>query len=351
MISPIGASIMEKILSVQDLETSFDTKAGEVKAVRGVSFDVKRGEILGIVGESGSGKSVTSLSILRVLPDNARIKAGAIAYHGVDLATLSAREFRRIRGDKISMIFQDPMTSLNPLMTVGRQIAEVLLEHGRAADKQEAKAKAIALLGQVHIPEAGARYGSYPHELSGGMRQRVMIAMALSCEPELMIADEPTTALDVTIQDQIIMLIRQMRARYDLSVIFITHDLGVVAEICDRVLVMYGGLIMEEGLADEIFYRPSHPYTLGLLASVPRLNQQKNQRLRPIAGSPPDMLQPPEGCPFYPRCAWARQLCVAQRPAYASLSETHRSMCWMLHPEAPSEHNPFAGGPSREQCE
>ncbi|MFV0400976.1 MAG: ABC transporter ATP-binding protein [Oscillospiraceae bacterium] len=334
---------MEQILHVENLTTSFDTKAGEIQAVRGISFDVNRGEILGIVGESGSGKSVTSLSILGVLEENAHVKDGLIEYAGQNLADLGHQEFRKIRGAKISMIFQDPMTSLNPLMKVGKQIAETLLEHNPGMGKEAAKKRAIELLQKVHIPEAVSRYHAYPHELSGGMRQRVMIAIAISCNPELLIADEPTTALDVTIQDQIIMLLKEMKAEYNLSVMFITHDLGVVAGICDRVLVLYGGLVMEEGTVDEIFYRTAHPYTLGLLESVPRLDQKKSQRLKPIAGSPPDMLQPPVGCPFYARCRWGRQLCIDERPEFTNLSDTHRSACWLLDPDAPLEDNPFGG--------
>jgi oligopeptide transport system ATP-binding protein len=329
------------LLSVSGLETSFLVKAGEVKAVRGVSFDVRRGEILGIVGESGSGKSVTSFSILRVLPENASL-AGSVMFNQQDLTRLSERELRRIRGSKISMIFQDPMTSLSPLMTIGRQIEEAMLEHDHALSRGEAQKRALELLRRVHIPEAQARYKAYPHELSGGMRQRVMIAMAISCNPELLIADEPTTALDVTIQDQILMLLTEMRDAMNLSVMFITHDLGVVAKLCDRVLVMYGGLILEEGAVDELFYSPAHPYTLGLLASVPRSDQKKDEKLHPISGSPPDMLAPPSGCPFYPRCEWARQVCVAQRPLYTTLSDSHRSACHLLAKAAPVLDNPFA---------
>ncbi|GHT94469.1 ABC transporter ATP-binding protein [Spirochaetia bacterium] len=333
---------MEKVLSVSALETSFAVKAGEVQAVRGVSFDVYRGEILGIVGESGSGKSVTSFSILRVLADNARLKGGEIHFNGRDILKLPEKELRAIRGGKISMIFQDPMTSLSPLMHIGRQIEEALLEHDKDLNREGARSKALELLKKVHIPDAEFRYSAYPHELSGGMRQRVMIAMALSCKPELLIADEPTTALDVTIQAQILQLLKEMRDELNLSVVFITHDLGVVAGICDRVLVMYGGLVMEEGTADELFYHPGHPYTVGLLASIPRLNQNRDEPLRPIGGSPPDMLDPPAGCPFYPRCRWARHICVTQRPPYAALSESHRSMCHLWAAEAPVADNPFA---------
>jgi oligopeptide transport system ATP-binding protein len=334
---------MEKVLSVSGLDTSFVVTAGEVRAVRGVSFDVYRGEILGIVGESGSGKSVTSFSILRVLADNARLRAGEIWFDRRDILKMPEKELRTIRGSKISMIFQDPMTSLSPLMHIGRQIEEALLEHNRGLTRGEARAKALELLKKVHIPDAEFRYTAWPHELSGGMRQRVMIAMALSCNPELLIADDPTTALDVTIQAQILQLLKEMRDDLDLSVVFITHDLGVVAGICDRVLVMYGGLVMEEGTTDELFYSPGHPYTLGLLGSIPRLNQNRAEPLRPIGGSPPDMLAPPAGCPFYPRCRWARQICVAQRPPYAALSATHRSMCHLWAAEAPRTDNPFVG--------
>jgi oligopeptide transport system ATP-binding protein len=336
----------ETILKVNNLKTSFATKAGRVQAVRGISFEVRKGEVLGIVGESGSGKSVASLSILRVLPDNATLSADSIDFGGQDLARLPKKEFRKIRGARISMIFQDPMTSLNPLMTAGRQVEESLLEHCPQMGRQAARRKVLELFGRVRMPDAESRYRAYPHELSGGMRQRVMIAMALSCDPELLIADEPTTALDVTIQGQILLLLKELRGAADLSVIFITHDLGVVAGICDRVLVMYGGLVMEEGLTGELFSRPAHPYTLGLLASVPRLDQPKDKRLRPIAGSPPDMLAPPAGCPFFPRCEWARNVCIDGRPECARLSPTHKSMCWLLQPDAPGEGNPFrkAGG-------
>jgi oligopeptide transport system ATP-binding protein len=334
------------ILKVNNLKTDFATKAGRVQAVRGVSFEVRRGEVLGIVGESGSGKSVTSLSILRVLADNAAFSADSIEFGGQDLARLSKKEFRKIRGARISMIFQDPMTSLNPLMTVGRQVEEALLEHSPRMGRQAARRKVLELFGRVRMPDAESRYGAYPHELSGGMRQRAMIAMALSCDPELLIADEPTTALDVTIQGQILLLLKELRGAADLSVIFITHDLGVVAGICDRVLVMYGGLVMEEGLSGELFGSPAHPYTIGLLDSVPRLDQPKDKKLRPIAGSPPDMLAPPAGCPFFPRCEWARNACAGGRPEWARLSPTHRSMCWLQQPDAPDEGNPFrkAGG-------
>jgi oligopeptide transport system ATP-binding protein len=347
MENPVKNSMAEALLSVSGLETSFTVKAGEVQAVRGISFDLYPGEILGIVGESGSGKSVTSFSILRVLAENARLKGGEIFFKGRNILDLSEKELREIRGRQISMVFQDPMTSLSPLMTVGRQIQEALLIHNRGMSRGQAKARALELLKKVHISDPEFRYNAYPHELSGGMRQRVMIAMALSCGPELLIADEPTTALDVTIQAQILMLLKEMRAEMNLSVVFITHDLGVVAGICDRGLVMYGGLIMEEGTMDELFYHPAHPYTMGLLASIPRLNQNRHEPLRPIGGSPPDMLEPPLGCPFYPRCPWARRLCQSRRPEYVRLSGTHRSLCHLWAPEAPAEENPFANREER----
>lgn len=332
---------METILEVRDLSTSFATKSGEVQAVRGIGFSVRRGEVLGIVGESGSGKSVTSLSLLGVLPDNAVRKSGEAFFCGENLFSLSQKELRKIRGARISMIFQDPMTSLNPLMPIGKQMTEAIREHNRGMSREEADNRALSLLERVHIPDAKSRFYAYPHELSGGMRQRVMIAIALSCQPELLIADEPTTALDVTIQDQILNLIKEMQRELGLSVIFITHDLGVVAEICDRVTVMYGGLVMEEGDADSIFSDSLHPYTEGLMASVPRLDQDKSRRLIPIHGSPPDMLLPPVGCPFWTRCRHAMAICKDELPPLFTRSEGRQSRCWLLHPDAPSG-NPYA---------
>ena len=320
---------MDEILTVDNLKTSFMTSNGEVQAVRGVSFSVKKGEILGIVGESGSGKSVTSMSILRLLADTARIKEGKIVFDGTDLLGLSKKELRQIRGEKISMIFQDPMSSLNPLIPVGKQVAEI-------------KKEVLALFEKVRIPEPERRYKCYPHEFSGGMRQRVMIAMALANKPELLIADEPTTALDVTIQDQILKQLRELEKEYGTSIIFITHDLGVVAELCDRVIVMYGGLVMEEASIFDIFEQPKHPYTMGLLASIPDLHQDKSVRLMPIPGSPPDMTNPPKGCPFAPRCPYARNICAAELPEFTEVGENHHSRCFLLYPDAPAdENNPF----------
>ena len=333
---------MDEILTVDNLKTSFMTSNGEVQAVRGVSFSVKKGEILGIVGESGSGKSVTSMSILRLLADTAQIKEGKIVFDGTDLLGLSKKELRQIRGEKISMIFQDPMSSLNPLIPVGKQVAEMIREHHPDRSKEEIKKEVLALFEKVRIPEPERRYKCYPHEFSGGMRQRVMIAMALANKPELLIADEPTTALDVTIQDQILKQLRELEKEYGTSIIFITHDLGVVAELCDRVIVMYGGLVMEEASIFDIFEQPKHPYTMGLLASIPDLHQDKSVRLMPIPGSPPDMTNPPKGCPFAPRCPYARNICAAELPEFTEVGENHHSRCFLLYPDAPAdENNPF----------
>ena len=341
---------MEPILKIENLKTSFMTSNGEVQAVRGVSFSVDKGEIVGLVGESGSGKSVTSMSILKLLADTARIKEGKILFEGEDLARYSKAQMRKIRGGKISMIFQDPMSSLNPLIPVGKQVAEMIREHHPEKSKEDIKKEVLELFARVRIPEPEKRYKSFPHEFSGGMRQRVMIAMALANRPELLIADEPTTALDVTIQDQILKQLRELKKEYGTSIIFITHDLGVVAELCDRVVVLYGGLVMEEASIFDIFEHPSHPYTLGLLASIPALDQDKNKRLLPIPGSPPDMTKPPVGCPFAPRCPYARVICGSELPQMTEVSEGHHSRCWLLSPEAPKEQNPFyhKGGEGNE---
>ena len=333
---------MEPILQIENLKTSFMTSNGEVQAVRGVSFSVEKGEIVGLVGESGSGKSVTSMSILKLLADTARIKEGTILFVGQDLTQCSRAQMRKIRGGKISMIFQDPMSSLNPLIPVGKQVAEMIREHHPEKSRAQIKQEVLSLFEQVRIPEPEKRFKSFPHEFSGGMRQRVMIAMALANRPELLIADEPTTALDVTIQDQILKQLRELKKEYGTSIIFITHDLGVVAELCDRVVVLYGGLVMEEASIFDIFEHPSHPYTLGLLASIPALDQDKSRRLLPIPGSPPDMTKPPLGCPFAPRCPYARVICGQSLPEMRALSKDHKSRCWLLEPDAPSEHNPFS---------
>ena len=333
---------VEAILTVNNLKTTFLTGSGAVQAVRGISFQVGKGEIVGIVGESGSGKSVSSMSILRLLPGTARIdRESSIVFDGQELTGLTPKQLRQIRGKRISMIFQDPMSSLNPLIPVGKQVEEMLKIHHKELTREQLRGQVLELFGQVRIPEPEKRLKEFPHQFSGGMRQRVMIAMALANKPDLLIADEPTTALDVTIQDQILKQLRTLQQESGASIIFITHDLGVVAELCQRVLVMYGGLIMEEAPIDDLFENPGHPYTMGLMASIPALNQDKTGRLPSIPGSPPDMTNPPQGCPFAPRCPYARKICAAQCPPYVSLGENRRSMCWLLQPDAPAENNPF----------
>ncbi len=326
---------------MENLKTSFMTSNGEVQAVRGVSFEVRRGEIVGIVGESGSGKSITNMTLLKLLPDTAVIKDGRAMFQGQDLTKLSMKELRKIRGEKIAMIFQDPMSSLNPLIPVGEQVAEIIRIHHSDRSREAVKQEVLKRFAEVRIPEPEKRYHAYSHEFSGGMRQRVMIAMALANNPELLIADEPTTALDVTIQDQIIRQMRELKEQHGTSIIFITHDLGVIAELCEKVEVMYGGLIMEEAPIDELFEHPSHPYTLGLLESMPSIQQDKAERLIPIPGSPPDMTNPPAGCPFAPRCRYARKICAAELPELQPVGEGHSARCWLLDPEAPAEQNPF----------
>lgn len=335
---------VEPILQVRDLHTSFLTSGGEVQAVRGISFDVEKGKTLGIVGESGSGKSVTSLSILQLLGTTGKIRQGSIRLDGEELTTKGKKEMRSVRGSRIAMIFQDPMTSLNPLIPVGEQVGEMIWAHDRSISKAEREKRVIELFQMVRIPEAEKRLRSFPHEFSGGMRQRVMIAMALACKPELLIADEPTTALDVSIQDQILKLMRSLQQEIGMSIMFITHDLGVVAELADRVAVMYGGLIMEEADIFDIFARPMHPYTMGLLASIPDMHQDKRKRLQPIPGSPPDMIHPPKGCPFAPRCPYAMRICQEEMPEYRKTGENRSSRCWLLDPEAPQDGNPFLQG-------
>ncbi len=315
----------DKLLEVKNLHTTFATDAGPVQAVRGVSFYVNRGESLGIVGESGCGKSVSMLSVMRLLDDNASMTADAILLDGEDLNVKSAKEMRKIQGNDIGMIFQDPMTSLNPLFTVGEQIRNPLMRHMKL-NKHQANERALKMLELVGIPSPEKRLKQYPHELSGGMRQRVMIAIAMSCDPKLLIADEPTTALDVTIQAQILELMGEMKERYNMSVILITHDLGVISSLCSRVIVMYGGLVMEEGTVDDIFYRTGHPYSAGLLASIPKRSREK---LVPIMGTPPDLLNPPAGCPFAARCSHAMKLCREYRPELTEVGPGHRSACWL----------------------
>lgn len=324
----------DKILDVKNLKTSFFTHVGEVQAVRGVSFHVNKGEALGIVGESGSGKSVTSMSVMRLVQFPGKIKEGEILFKDRDLAHKSAKDMREVRGNEIAMIFQDPMTSLNPVFTIGDQIMEAIIEHQNVS-KQVAREKAIEMLTLVGIPDPESRVDNYPHEFSGGMRQRAMIAIALSCEPDLLIADEPTTALDVTIQAQILELMKELKEKINTSIILITHDLGVVADVCSRIIVMYGGLIMEEGTTEQIFYNPKHPYTMGLLKSVPRMDVAEKQRLVPIAGTPPDLVKPPKGCPFAARCDYCMKVCLEKEPPYFSDADNHRAKCWLLHSDAP----------------
>src|ERR687898_2557340 len=330
----------ENILEVKDLEISFSTYAGEVQAVRGVTFDLRRGETLAIVGESGSGKSVTAKSIMRLLPEaNSMVKGGEILFEGGDLLKLSDKQMQGVRGTKIAMVFQDPMTSLDPTMRVGRQIAESLKKHlGMSGER--ARERAIELLKLVGIPNAEARVKQYPHQFSGGMRQRVVIAIALACDPQILIADEPSTALDVTIQAQILELLRDLQERIGTSVILITHDLGVVAQTAHRVAVMYGGKVIETGTVREIFYNPQMPYTWGLLASIPLPTADRSQDLIPIPGTPPDATDPPKGCPFTARCPYAMRICEDEMPGYTTFSDEHRAACWLHHPMAPNVEPP-----------
>ena len=320
------------MLEVKDLRTSFFTPAGEVKAVNGVSFNLDHGKVLGIVGESGSGKSVTAYSILQILTHPGRIVGGSIRFNGQELVGLSDNEMRKIRGNKISIIFQDPMTSLNPVYTVGNQLMEAIRIH-TGHSREQAKARAKEMLTLVGINEPEKRLKQYPYELSGGMRQRVMIAMALACEPDILIADEPTTALDVTIQAQILELMQDLQKKLGMAIIMITHDLGVIADMCDEVVVMYAGSICERGTADAIFYRPRHEYTKGLLRSIPNIDSDDKERLIPISGTPIDLLCMPSGCPFAPRCERAMKQCLTARAPEVFVGKDHISACWMNYKE------------------
>lgn len=322
----------EKLLEIKDERLSFFTPAGEVKALNGVSFSMEEGEVLGIVGESGSGKSVTAYSVMGLTAYPGKLIGGTINFNGHQIDKMSEKEMRKIRGNEVSIIFQDPMTSLNPVYTIGNQITEVICLH-TGKSKKEAHDRAKELLELVGINEPAKRLKQYPHELSGGMRQRVMIAIALACEPKLLIADEPTTALDVTIQAQILELMQELRKKLGMSIIMITHDLGVVASMCERIAVMYAGHIVEYGTADEIFYEPKHEYTKGLIKSIPKLNVQETERLIPIEGQPVDLLNPPAGCPFAPRCANCMKICLREMPPKTELSDTHYSQCWLLQKE------------------
>lgn len=333
---------MEKLLEVKDLEVSFQTYGGEVKAVRGVSFDLYKGETLAIVGESGSGKSVMTQTIMKLIPmPPGKINNGQILLNGDDIVKKTDKQMEEIRGKEISMIFQDPMTSLNPTMRIGRQITEVLIKHQNMS-KQTAMDRAVELLKLVGIAMPEKRVHQYPHELSGGMRQRVMIAIALAASPKLLIADEPTTALDVTIQAQILDLMKDLQKKMDTSIIFITHDLGVVANVADRVVVMYAGQIVETGTVDEIFYDPRHPYTWGLLASMPSLENDDKAELAAIPGSPPDLTNPPKGDAFAARNQYAMAIDFEEEPPMFQISETHFARTWLLHPDAPKVEPPEA---------
>jgi oligopeptide transport system ATP-binding protein len=328
------------ILQVLDLQISFSTYAGEVEAVRGISFDLRQGETLAIVGESGSGKTVTAKSLMRLLPEaNTLIKGGEAIFEGEDLLKLSEQRMQKIRGSKIAMVFQDPMTSLDPTMRVGKQIVEGLKKH-LGLSGQRAKERAVELLTLVGIPNPEERVRQYPHQFSGGMRQRVVIAIALSCEPQILIADEPSTALDVTIQAQILELLRELQEQLGMSVILITHDLGVVAHTAHRIAVMYAGKVVETGTLREVFYNPQMPYTWGLLSSIPLPTADRSRDLIPIPGSPPDMLDPPKGCPFTPRCPYSMRICAEEMPEYTRFSEEHRAACWLHHEMAPNVEPP-----------
>ncbi|MDB5052697.1 MAG: peptide transporter ATP-binding protein [Bacilli bacterium] len=333
------------ILELNDLKVSFDTYAGEVQAVRGVNFKLHKGETLAIVGESGSGKSVTAQSIMRLIPSPpGRIKSGHIWFEGSkDIVELSDKEMEHIRGTEMGMIFQDPMTSLNPTMTVGKQITEGIMKHQRVS-RSSASRRTLDLLKLVGMPNPEARMKQYPHQFSGGMRQRVMIAIALAGSPKLLIADEPTTALDVTIQAQIIDLLKNLQKQTETSIIIITHDLGVVADIAQKVVVMYAGKVVEHGTVEDVFYNPRHPYTWGLLRSVPRLDQDQHTPLVPIEGTPPDLFAPPNGCAFAARCPYAMKVCQECDPQHAVVSGEHTAACWLMDPKAPKVERPVELG-------
>ncbi len=328
----------EHLLEVKNLRTNFATGGGIVQAVRGVSLYVDAGEFIGIIGESGCGKSVSMMSVMQLLADNAAVRAGAILFDGMDLQKQSRKQMRKLLGSSIGMIFQDPMTSLNPLYTIGNQLMEPLRQHQRMT-RAAARARALEMLRLVGINEPEKRLKQYPHDLSGGMRQRVMIAIAMCCTPKLLIADEPTTALDVTIQAQIMELMAELKDRFSTATILITHDLGVIASVCSRVMVMYGGKIMEEGSVEDIFYAPGHPYTEGLLRSVPGDGSGSREKLIPIPGSPPDLMNPPVGCPFAARCPKAMRICSMAPAELTELGPNHRAACWLHHPQVKSLQN------------
>lgn len=326
----------KRVLEIEDLYVSFDTYAGEVQAVRGVTYHVDEGEILAVVGESGCGKSVTAQTIMKLNPmPPARIKNGNLTLDGIDIVAASEKDMQTIRGKDVSMIFQDPMTCLNPTMPVGKQIVEAI-QHHQKLGKKEAEVKAIEVLKQVQIPNAEERAKQYPHQFSGGMRQRAMIAMALSCNPKLLIADEPTTALDVTIQAQILDLLSKIRKERNTAIILITHDMGVVANLADRIAVMYAGKIVETGKSADVFYNTSHPYTKALLSSLPKHDTSKDDKLTSIPGTPPDLLNPPNGCAFASRCEKCMKICKSKQPPLFELGDGHKAMCWLHHKDIPS---------------
>ena len=337
------------LLEVKNLNVSFNTYAGEVQALRDISFSVKRGETLAIVGESGSGKSVTVQTIMKLIPmPPGVIKNGEILFDGEDIVKANDKRMRELRGGKIGMIFQDPMTSLNPTMTVGKQIAEGIMMHQKVSHK-EAMAKALEMLKAVNIPNPEERLNSYPHQFSGGMRQRVVIAIALACNPDLLIADEPTTALDVTVQAQILDLMNELKSKMNTAIILITHDLGVVADLAERVIVMYGGEIMEEASVHDIFKDPKHPYTWGLIKSIPRLDiDREKEKLSSIDGTPPDLFNPPVGCPFAPRCEYAMEICKKEKPGMINGGNNHRVSCWLLDERAETVTKTVNGKSTKE---
>ena len=320
----------QHLIDIEDLRVSFFTPGGEVQAVRGVSWHLNEGEALGIVGESGSGKSVSVYAIMQLLQEPGKIVGGSIRFNGIDMLSLSEEEIRKIRGNDIAMIFQDPMTSLNPVYTVGDQICEPLELH-RNMKGEVAEKRAEELLGMVGIPSPKRRLKQYPFEFSGGMRQRAMISMALACEPKLLIADEPTTALDVTIQAQILEIMKDLKKSHSMSIVLITHDLGIVSDICDKIIIMYGGEIMEYGPIETLFTAPSHPYTIGLIRSLPKIDQKEGEPLTPIEGSPVDLMHPPAGCPFASRCEHCMKVCLTEKPPYFELSPGHYSACWLQY--------------------
>lgn len=331
----------DKMLEVKDLKVSFKTYSGEVQAVRGVSFYVNKGETLGIVGESGCGKSVTAKSINKLIPmPPGKILDGSIVFNDIDITDYGPKKMQKLRGKEISMIFQDPMSSLNPTKKVGKQISEGLLKHYKIS-KDEAKKRSIDMLHKVGLPNPDIRYKQYPHEYSGGMRQRAMIALAMVSNPKLLIADEPTTALDVTIQAQILRLMKEIQSYTDTSIIMITHDLGVIANIAHRVAVMYAGIIVETGTVDEIFFNARHPYTWGLLQSIPDSNSEKKGELSPIDGTPPDLFAPPKGCPFADRCKYRMKICKEYSPDEIMLTQTHSISCWLMDDRAPTVNTPI----------